>query len=296
MDVTKFKNFKLNSPRLFSFKKRMIMRLFPIRKVLFLSLASLFLSAEAFAIVGGCALNESFNHCLPQALRLEMAQSTIAVLDTTSSHAFSRCTGTLLENNLILTAAHCVQSLPKNLWIVFSTYESSILDRRAVIKIETLKSYKSFGLPTLQKQNNDLALIQFEGAVPSKYKPRRLKDLVQPTYNWPADANKVVRGFVAGYGISDQNKSDAGELRFAGVSFDQPQMFKTHFIKSKPQLSEGICKGDSGGPLFIIDEKKQLRLVGVTSAIQGSCHGNSYYNLIESYNADLIELHQKILF
>lgn len=223
-----------------------------------------------------------------------MAQSTVAVLDTSSSHAFSRCTGTLLENNLILTAAHCVQASPKNLWIVFSSYESSVIDRRPVIRTETLKSYKNFSLPTLQKQNHDLALIRFAGPVPSQYKARRLKDIVVPTDVWQAEANKVVRGFVAGYGISDQNKSDAGQLRFSGVSFDQLYLFKNHFIKSKPQLSEGICKGDSGGPLFIIDDKQKLKLIGVTTAVQGSCHGQSYYNLLEFYSSDLIELHQRI--
>ena len=137
----------------------MLHYLFPLIFTLFAS--------QAPAIVGG----QFFTPDTTDADLAKIASHTVVLLNTTSLSMHSRCTGTLVAQNIILTAAHCVDADPSALWVVTSVYEFSVSERHTVIKIIRHENYSSFSRPADDEANNDLALVQFSGDLPAFYHP-----------------------------------------------------------------------------------------------------------------------------
>lgn len=234
-------------------------------------------SLSANAIVGGVTSSDTLPSYLSQNDRQIMKSHTVVVLNSQNSSSHSRCTGTLIAKNVVLTAAHCIPQSLENFWIVTSEYEFAVMEQKPVTKVIVHEDYKSFDVPGLNKPNSDIALVQFAGDLPAGYAPTSFIDTFNPSVDhfWL---------YVAGYGVSSDRIFDAGELRFSRVTIENA-LFNANqsFMRGNQSMSEGICKGDSGGPAYI-KIQDEFYVIGVVSAIVDGCTGTSYFNQTLFYN------------
>lgn len=184
----------------------------------------------------------------------KVQQSIVAVYDALGGQL---CTGSLLPNNLVLTAAHCIGPVTSEMHIFFDTKLGQNSVHLQVDKVEISPYWAS-------RQNQDLntgdiALIHFVGEVPSGYKPA--------SFVSSRNMNLLKKGatvVLAGYGISNGiTQEGAGILRVTTVKVEDPK-FSASEIKLNQTAGQGACHGDSGGPAYIAINGKYY-LWGITS-------------------------------
>lgn len=181
-----------------------------------------------------------------------ITKSIVAVYDASEG---ALCTGSLLENNIVLTAAHCVAEDPSNMYVMFDLSLSSSSEKRQVDKAQVTPYWAAN--QGNAKNTGDLALLHFTGDVPSGYEPA----------TFLSNAKLLKKGatvILAGYGISDGvTQEGAGVLRAANVKISDAKFSSTE-IKLDQTKGQGACHGDSGGPAYIYSQGQYL-LWGVTS-------------------------------
>ncbi len=247
----------------------------------------------------------------------EFAASTVGIRGFRQDGMSSFCSGTLLPNNLILTAAHCVDA-SMEMYIIFSTdsaTNSSEIKSLARFVDGAIIHPKYTGKDTLEAPSksgpisgNDIALLRYEGTTPSNYKPAQfLKDyrLLKPG----------VMISIAGYGIHEDSgaiaaakdpkmagdtswmdNSGIGKLRFTEVALmGSLTPSEVVFDQSK---GTGACQGDSGGPAYL-RVNHQLLMFGVLSrgsarAPGSPCTKDSVYTLVGPYMKFLNQAARKL--
>ncbi|KYG63627.1 hypothetical protein AZI86_12405 [Bdellovibrio bacteriovorus] len=225
-------------------------------------------TADKFGIAGGQSVADDDI----------LAASTVALRLKNEGRMIPICTGTLISDSIILTAAHCVDTMEgKNLSdemdVAFDSDANSQESARAEIaKILIHPAYQSIddrNQQFIQKcdfanceedydktGHFDLALILLASPAPAKKIPTRLN----------LDFNKQsFKGTILGYG--QQNPQyPVGEKVFGTLkTLDIEAKLSTHktFIEVISKKGQGACPGDSGGPLFV-NENGQWSQIGVT--------------------------------
>jgi Leucine-rich repeat (LRR) protein len=168
------------------------------------------------------------------------------------------CTGSVVADDMIVTAAHCVESIPK-FSVVFGP-PNGLMKRVEVSKVENYKPYGSAAFP-----NFDIAWIRLKTKVPEGFRPMEiLRD--------PARLKEAKEFRLAGYGIEKTNcqeESCQDELLEVNTSLDQyfdtARLMSLLSFKGPEELGMGgSCSGDSGGPAYArIDDRWYL--IGVTN-------------------------------
>lgn len=195
-----------------------------------------------------------------------IAQSVVMVYDKTH-HGL--CSGTLIMQNLVVTAGHCTSANPADLIVIFGL---DLNDKKAPVRrvlgglltdtFTHLDFTKNDGVP--EKNWGDIAVLKFEGhELPAGYKPASVlfnKDVLQ--------TGMTVT--LAGYGLDKFEKKGlssvgvgSGILRKADVTLADSQFSETEILFSTTD-GKGACHGDSGGPAYLVLKNKVV-LVGVTS-------------------------------
>ena len=157
---------------------------------------------------------------------------------------FAICTGTLIDTNIVLTAAHCINDQPAGtqFFIVFGTHLSS---RDKIVSIHQATVAISHRLYDAKKARDayDIALVKFNGTAP--------KDaVIAPVLKDKTYLKSGTKLVVAGFGRdSSFSGSRSGQLKFADVKVANSRYSATEFRTS--QFFKGICFGDSGGPAFV---------------------------------------------
>lgn len=181
-----------------------------------------------------------------------LTKSIVALYDTVQGQL---CTGTLLPNNIVVTAAHCMALKPQDLLVIFGTKVDKSAQARKVTGAEANPNYAIHG--DEEKDNGDIAVVHFEGTVPAGYQPAQVL----------TDVSKLKNGAsvtLAGYGISDgKNKTGAGVLRSVSVKIADAKFSETE-VKLDQRQGRGACHGDSGGPAYVSVGGKSY-VWGVTS-------------------------------
>ncbi len=99
------------------------------------------------------------------------------------------CTGTLIAKNIVLTAAHCVSTDPKNMHIIFKTSTVGLLEKVRDLagqalpvelgvlrasQIEVREGYDSQRDPNSLEDFNDFAIVKLESDALNGYEPMAL--------------------------------------------------------------------------------------------------------------------------
>ncbi|HPI41844.1 MAG TPA: trypsin-like serine protease [Pseudobdellovibrionaceae bacterium] len=156
------------------------------------------------------------------------------------------CAGTLLKNNQVLTAAHCVGA---EMYLIFDQKFSENSLVRAVSQREIYPAYH-VGKDDLI-DTYDLALLKFEGDLPEGYAPAQLISL-ELWQNYLKEIQEApLKITVAGFGFNQlESKSGIGELRKTELIIED---WNQNLFSAIADQKKGgaVCAGDSGGPAFI---------------------------------------------
>ncbi|UOF02368.1 S1 family peptidase [Bdellovibrio reynosensis] len=210
-------------------------------------------------IVGGSVLTDG-----------DLSSSTVLLITELDDGTSSICTGTLIAENKVLTAAHCIKKTSKKM------YASFVKNSACINSLKTLREVTHKALKTdhdftqsvpIDKAQDDLAVVRFEGKAPKGTTIRPL-----PGEQFTATEGEEL--VMAGYGTTGMANADGGLLRHVTVpgkqlvkSFYDPRnkdyfaVLNTHIVL---QPEKGVCVGDSGGPLYV-KTYEGLVLYGITS-------------------------------
>lgn len=183
-----------------------------------------------------------------------IAKSTVAIVATVEGADGKPgqfiCTGSLLRNNLVLTAGHCVPKVGEQykkvaLYIIFNS-DLSQMSRRDVRLVTDSLVHPDYGQAgEMGEDANDVAVLQFDGEMGTGYKTARFL----------ADDSLLVAGAkvtLAGYGLIEtdgvKTKSDD---RLRKVDVEVVEDFGKTEVLLDQSKGKGACHGDSGGPAFL---------------------------------------------
>ncbi|WP_155722482.1 S1 family peptidase [Bdellovibrio sp. HCB117] len=256
------------------------------------------------AIMGGSMVAEN----------APIVSGIVGIYDTQDN---SICTGSLISENLVLTAAHCATSKPSKLKIVFGVdIDATMAIRepdvqqeltRTVSLIQVHPSYKPEEQEEKETDWGDIAILKFPGKLPAGYKPVALLQ----------DDSILKKGFVvtlAGYGVShiDLEPIDARKVRDIEEAIEYGEVICDDNLKNclKVDMSgdgelrqttapvsfltetevfldeskgRGTCSGDSGGPAYV-QKNGQYFLFGITSRGSQLCDSVGVYTNTVYYN------------
>lgn len=190
-----------------------------------------------------------------------------------SSNILSRhfCGGTILDQNTVLTAAHCITVSPSRIVVIVGLHDLSELSSENIYSIQVIYVHPSFNSILLE---NDVAVIKLA-------RPITFTDTVSPvclpeTNDISVVYNKDV--VVTGWGSTTGSQGSPplvlqqANLRvvtnnqkcFASGNFNSFQQYCV--IESGLFPDSNACYGDSGGPMVYFDGTKWT-IFGITSYI-----------------------------
>lgn len=237
-----------------------------------------------------------------------VGRRVVAVLRKVSEDETDICTGALIDRNIVLTAGHCVdyfENAEKSKVIFTSDPVCEIKDRQNASVVRKVTAVKLHSKYNSRRNNDDLAMIRFEGVAPDGYQTVQLAD-------HDLDLKPETEILLAGYGVSQdyntQDNSDRHDLKFTKVTpfsgaserKQLKRMSVAPVMYFDQRQGHGACAGDSGGPAFTRDESGQFRVIGVASMVDPldgqefekqsdvTCHAGIIYTSVLYYK-DWIE-------
>lgn len=288
-----------------------MLKSFPSKTILvclsFLTLASCHknlnhtkVTSPGTSIVGGEAVKE----------KSLFQQSVVGIYDYQDNAV---CTGTLIAENLVLTAGHCLLNSPNKMRVIFGLdlYDLATAREEDVIKatqrqVVGYKTHHKYSQDSEEEFNrNDIALLKFSGGLPVGYKPAEiLKDDttlkrgtnirlvgfgVTKVVTTPVKykrSKKFQESLDMGEIVCDDDNNNCVEIEMSGDGYlhqTTSPIFafqETEFILD--EKNSGTCSGDSGGPAFL-EVDGQLILAGVTSRGTIFCDDQGVYTSVPSF-------------
>jgi len=201
------------------------------------------------------------------------AQFSVLLYDTLKK---SICSATLIGNNLVLTAAHCLGQDPRKLLVIFTqNLPKATQDMaRTVVGAIGHPSWKM----NLQRSvdHGDIAIVKYQGSTPPGYRATTVLPNPSALKN-----NSAV--LLVGYGVNEVTKrAGAGILRQVMTTITNSQYSQTE-VQVEQRYGRANCHGDSGGPAFLVANGNYY-LWGISSrGAQGTvdqCNSYSIYTNI----------------
>ena len=191
------------------------------------------------------------------------------------------CTGTVIAEDLILTAAHCVTNIEKTA-VIFEpdlgkAAERGQFNARPVEDGFVHPRYIYQG--SVSRAHNDIALVYFSGGLPEGIEPADLMFT-----NRSLTKGSLIT--LAGWGrLSDTSQRTPTRLHKKSVSVLYIDPLYTEVIFD--QTDGGACNGDSGGPAFIHVNGRDV-VAAVASRVMSDrestlCSQYAVYTLVEQH-------------
>lgn len=215
----------------------------------------------------------------------------------------SSCSGSILNSNTVLCAAHCFVN--DNGFNNVNHGYVQIGQYRAKGKKYLFKSIHVHLKYNPKTVLFDIALVRV--SIPF--------DMPYSRVHLPERGDKLPRRsfvYAAGYGITSYNGTVPETALETKLRLQSPNQCKQHFLNSPerwnprlllcavdanyPQFSEAAtCKGDSGGPLFV-KNGSEMHQIGITSTgkkCKGS--GGAKYTKLKAFTAQIQKKHKRKL-
>jgi len=184
--------------------------------------------------------------------------------------AKGHCTGVVLAQNIVLTAAHCVTNM-QNLWIGgdrgFGDPSGPPVEFSRVAEVAVHPRYDSGALHSI-----DLALLRIATPLPDRFLPAFFGASV------PSEGDDLV---VAGYGMSADKDPMAGKILRMGLLRVARRYKDILMLVSTREQASGAGHGDSGGPVF--SYHGMLALVAVMVSGGGIAHATFAVPIAPNY-------------
>ena len=237
---------------------------------------------------GSTNVSESGKQVLENSIQSTVAlQTKITYRD--DSNGNSICTGVVVGNNLVLTAAHCFVNSEKSKvksygGYVITSVNLNHLNGKSIYAIDKVALH-----PDWNGTFHDVALVTTTSALPGTLK---ILPVIKSLEELSADKSL----HLIGYGTTGDGRSDSGVMRrsesvihseinkqnYSGISI--LNQIRVKDIGGKPSQA---CSGDSGGPAFAKSSGKLLGIVsGMHSFVQSdvTCNGgDANYTFIQPY-------------
>jgi secreted trypsin-like serine protease len=227
-------------------------------------------------VVGFASTSNRIIHGTPVHKSDAVYWQTVRLIERTASKKwFPNCTGSVIAPDLILTSAHCVESLDEeNLRVGYEVQPFSFAIQNSSKKVDVLKKFKTskiLGWVTHPKYGSadydyDLAVIKIDGTVAPGFSamtilPKNLIDSIVLGCSYTVQ--------LVGYGMLEEDPWVESEvLRQAEVS----AVFEGLHLVTDQSKGYGGCHGDSGGPA-LLKVNGFSYLVGVTHGPTVDSHG-----------------------
>ncbi|MDO9179291.1 MAG: trypsin-like serine protease [Agitococcus sp.] len=211
--------------------------------------------------------------------------ASVALLKVKNSRSTGYCSGTLVDQKAVLTSAHCfcdpknTGRFDENLCVEAKNYEIKPETKENVfvyfqhegkVGVTQIKLHPSFTEES-GKNNFDLAIIILEQPV---------KNIEPAEISKTALNNKVTKAFMSGYGLAILTNEAYSTLGLKTsidtyVSLNIDGNLISNYSTVSEQIIKGHCPGDSGGPIFILEDYS-YKLIGViTSGMNSGCDPES---------------------
>ncbi len=197
------------------------------------------------------------------------AQLDPAVVALTTSGGTINCSGTVVSPRVIVTAAHCVHGQPLPGWVFVGS--DPALDG-VFLPVASARSHPSY------RANNtaaDIAIVVLARPVPFTVPPFASSPPSAAELDGPA--RFVGFGAISGEISASSGIKKSHELRIDALSDNW--------------LAYGVvgCHGDSGGPVFLRDERGTERLSGVISRGDPKCEVGGLATRVDLYAGWLVQ-------
>lgn len=181
------------------------------------------------------------------------------------------CGGSIINKCWVLTAGHCTHTL-SSVYLIFGSILIDDVDAVHMIATE-FHEHPNYDPDTL---HNDISLIRLPKILnfSSTIKPI---PLVPSSFIGSSFIGRI--GVVAGFGMTDDEYLDYSQiLLWAQVEIiDNSECMRVYgdnvvidsvmCAKGRNNTNQGICSGDSGGPLLALDSNNEIMQIGINSFI-----------------------------
>ncbi len=188
-----------------------------------------------------------------------------------------QCTAVVVEENFVLTAAHCVEVIEGTFVHFGLDFAAGNAIRRKIKRVIGHPDYCGHCTEDIKMGDTaDIAIVEYEGSLPLGFHPVKIAE--------PKDVSPGETITLAGFGANEK-----GEYETIMKATEVPLKELGNSEFSTDESKAGSCNGDSGGPAFI-QRNGEYQLLGLTSRGDARCRQIGIYTMPAKYQDWILDI------